>query len=137
MDPAATMVDWRLVDRDSGAPASVVRFRNGVLQVADAGGEVGDTHDEPTPSELPPNHQIVIYEFPTAWTGSGNAGARDVGIGGFADVTAFVDAATEFANFDGVDFADIGSLWRYARSVDDALTRSAAGGGPSTRRASS
>jgi len=110
-DPTATMVDWRLVDPNSGAPASVIQVRNGALQVADAGGDVGDFHGEPAPSTLPTNNQIVIYELPAAWTVIGNVGGRDIGVGSFADVTALVDAATEFANFDGLDFAHLGDQY--------------------------
>ena len=107
-DPTATSVDWRVIDRDSGAPASVVEFRDGTLQAADPGCPAGDFDGEPPLSTLPSNNQLVIYELPTAWTTIGNVAGRDIGVGTFADVTALVDAATEFANFDGVDFAHLG-----------------------------
>ena len=110
-DPFAYMVDWRLVDPDSGAPASVVRYFNGKLQMADAGGEVGNFHNEPPPETLPRNNQIVIYELPTAWTVSSNIGGRNMGVGSFADVTALVDATAEFNNFDGFDFEHIGAQY--------------------------
>lgn len=110
-DPTAYMVDWRLTDPNSGAPASVIQFRAGLLQPADPGGDGGDPRETASLEALPPNNRLVIYELPTAWTVIGNLGGRDVGIGSFADVTALVDAATEFANFDGFDFSHVGDQY--------------------------
>ena len=59
-DPTAYMVDWRLIDPDSSAPASVIQFRAGLLQPADPGGDVGDANETASLSTLPPNNRLVI-----------------------------------------------------------------------------
>ena len=110
-DPTAYMVDWRLVDPDSGAPAAVIQYRDGALQPADAEGAVGNFHGEPKLNTLPANNRIVIYELPTAWTVSGNVGGRDIGIGSFTDVAALVDVDTDFVSFDWLDFRHIGDQY--------------------------
>ena len=76
-DPMAYTVDWRLLAArpngpaygdDDRYPAAVVRYSQGRLLPCDAGGETGVLENEPPLSALPPNHHLVIYELPTAWT---------------------------------------------------------------------
>jgi glycosidase len=108
-DPAAYAVDWRLLapaapgdgplDR---APASVVRFSNGALVAADPVGAPRTFDDAPdvAMSTLPPNHHVVVYELPTAWSRAGG-GAEHMAVGTFRDVLALVDPTAE-PDFRGV-----------------------------------
>lgn len=97
-DPAATMVDWRVVaPRASSAgfdayPAGVVRAQGGSLVPSDAGDAIASFDGEPAPETLPTNSQLVLYELPAAWTRQADAGGRDTGVGSFRDVIALLDA---------------------------------------------
>jgi len=97
-DPAATMVDWRVVaPRASSAgfdayPAAVVRAQAGSLVPSDAGDAIASFDGEPAPETLPTNSQLVLYELPAAWTRQADAGGRDTGVGSFRDVIALLDA---------------------------------------------
>ncbi|WP_448639251.1 hypothetical protein [Geodermatophilus sp. URMC 63] len=110
-DPWATTVDWRLrAPQPPGPgytaadryPASVVRWRDGVLEPCDAGGEYGELDDVP-PASLPPNNRIVLYELPTAWSAGSGAGRYERGVGTFRDVAALVDRAAGGADFAALD----------------------------------
>jgi 1,4-alpha-glucan branching enzyme len=116
-DPAAMMVDWRVLAPRTAAsdsiqyPASVIKFSNGTLVVPDVptneGGETGDVDLE----ALAPNNRLVIYELPTTWTRSSEVGGRLMGVGTFRDVTALIDADVEGANFDDLDITRVGSAY--------------------------
>ena len=110
-DPWATTVDWRLrAPQPPGPgytaadryPASVVRWRDGVLEPCDPGGEYGELDDVPAAS-LPPNNRIVLYELPTAWSAGSGEGRYERGVGTFRDVAALVDRAAGGADFAALD----------------------------------
>ena len=64
-DPAATMVDWRLIAPPANSigfdayPASVVRAQGGRLVPSDAGGVIGDFAAEPAPEGPPAEEQAA------------------------------------------------------------------------------
>ncbi len=103
-DPAAYMVDWRLLapplpppyNDDDRQPASVIKFKNKQLVPCDPLGEEPAFDHEGTPDKLPPNSQLVIYELPTAWSRAGT-GERDVGT--FQDVISLIVKEAGGANF--------------------------------------
>jgi 1,4-alpha-glucan branching enzyme len=103
-DPAAFMVDWRLLapkltnpyNDDDRQPASVIKFKNGQLVACDANGDEPVFVGEPTPDMLPTNRQLVIYELPTAWACQAPE-ERDVG--SFRDVLALIVKSAGGANF--------------------------------------
>lgn len=115
-DPIAFGVDWRLCavrpegseysDEDS-YPASIIKFSNGSLIACDASGETGQLNEE-TFINLPPNKRLVIYELPTAWSQTGVAGERVIGVGTFRDVTTLIEQATEAGNFSGLAITEQG-----------------------------
>lgn len=107
-DPMAYTVDWRLLaprpdgpeyNDDDRYPAAVVRYSQGHLLPCDAGGETGALDNEPPLAELPPNQRLVLYELPTAWTRTGLAGEREIGVGTFRDILALISPQTGGANF--------------------------------------
>jgi pullulanase len=109
-DPTAYAVDWRLSANggDDEAPASVVRYRGGQLEPSDPEHrprlftESGANRDV-SMSELPPNHQLVIYELPTAWTRMGEEVDRShVGVGTFRDVLALIEPVERGGRFTGM-----------------------------------
>lgn len=110
-DPFATTVDWRLLapplpagfDEDNDRqPASVIRLQNGQLSAVDPGGESASFPDDPTSDKLPPNHHLVIYELPTAWSRAQGSGLSERGVGTFQDALALVDSLAGGANFEGL-----------------------------------
>jgi pullulanase len=110
-DPFAYTVDWRLCapppegpgyGDDDGYPAAVVKFSQGRLLPCDAGGETGEMPAAPALTTLAPNNRLVIYELPAAWTRTGSAGERQIGVGTFRDVIALVDPAAA-----GQDFSEL------------------------------
>ena len=115
-DPAATMVDWRVMappeaaGRD-GYPAGVVRFRGGRLVTSDAGGVIGGFDGEPSPETLPANNRLVLYELPTAWTRRADAGGRDTGSGSFRDVIALLDAGVAGDSFTDSSLTRVGRAY--------------------------
>ena len=108
-DPTAFVVDWRLrglqppsleYGDDSRAAATVIKFSNGNLTVADPGGECAAPSADISPaSSRPSNNRLVIYELPTAWTRLRDDGGKETGVGSFRDVTALIDPSAEGANF--------------------------------------
>lgn len=114
-DPTAWAVDWRIrgprlpppFGDDDRYPASVVAF-NGTSLVPPISPDAPRLPPEPPPDRLPANNQLVIYELPTAWARSAEAGARDVGVGTFRDVAALIDANTDGENFDDLDVTRLG-----------------------------
>lgn len=104
-DPLATTVDWRLTsspfpDGPFGPqPAAVVKFAGSRLVPCDPGGEEPDSGGNASPSSLPANRQLVIYELPTAWSVSDEDGASERGIGTFRDVRALIDLDCLGANY--------------------------------------
>jgi pullulanase len=116
-DPFAHTVDWRVRapappgrgdSDDERYPASVVKFTQSRLVSCDAGGETGALADQPPLATLPANNRLVLYELPTAWTATGSAGERELGVGTFRDVLALVDPAETGANFPGLDVTAAG-----------------------------
>ena len=118
-DPFATSVDWRLraprldppFSDDDRYPAAVVKFENGRLVTADLNGASFVKPGEPPPDRLPANNRLVIYELPTAWTRTAEAGGRDMGVGTFRDVLALIDANAEGQNFADLDVARVGRAY--------------------------
>jgi len=115
-DPLAFMVDWRLhapqppgpaYGADDRYPAGVIKYHQGELIACDAGGETGQLQDV-SPSTMPPNNRIVIYELPTAWTRVGSDGLRERGVGTFRDVSALIDHDEAAANFAGLSVTQPG-----------------------------
>ncbi len=115
-DPTALTVDWRLLAPAVGAPfgaddrdpAAVVKFQNGRLTACDPGGETADWSGDPSPSALPPNNRLVIYELPTAWTRIGQQGNVEIAIGSFRDVLALVQHDASPVNFSGTAALEAG-----------------------------
>lgn len=109
-DPFATTVDWRLraaraplpSDPDDRQAAAVVKFRGGKLVSSDPGGEEIDFAGDPSPTSLPKNNNLVIYEMPTTWSRISEPDDLDIGVGTFADVLALIDPAAAGANFDNI-----------------------------------
>jgi pullulanase len=110
-DPFSTAVDWRLLPANLPAgfdlendlqPASVVQWQNGQLRAIDPLGETPSFPNDPTPDNLPPNNQLVIYELPTAWSPSSRPGEQSRAVGTFKDVLALVDENSTGANFAGL-----------------------------------
>ena len=116
-DPTAWSVDWRLLaprvagpfheeDRD---PAGVIGFKNGKLMACDPGGETADFSEDPGLDTLAPNHRLVIYELPTAWTSLDKLeGSVELAVGTFRDVTALIDSDSEPSNFSGIPVLEKG-----------------------------
>ena len=117
-DPAAPVVDWRLLaprpaapgygegDRD---PPGVVLVSGGRLAEADPGGERPDWSGDAPLSTLPPNNRLVIYELPTAWARiEENETGVSLGVGSFRDVRALLEEGAEPANFAGVPALEAG-----------------------------
>jgi pullulanase len=101
-DPTAWTVDWRLLaprlaapfDDDDRDPAGVVKWEGSRLVPCDPAGEVPDWGADPPLDRLPPNHRLVIYELPTAWSRLATPdGHTEVSVGTFRDVAALVEAA--------------------------------------------
>jgi 1,4-alpha-glucan branching enzyme len=115
-DPAALSIDWRLLtpiqtapySPDDQQPASVVKFSNGQLVPSDPGGEEPTFENEPLPSTLPTNSQLVIYELPTAWTRLIGQNQKEQGVGTFQDVLAMIDSAAGGANFPELPVTQVG-----------------------------
>jgi 1,4-alpha-glucan branching enzyme len=119
-DPMAYTTNWRLRGPqppggahgdDDRYPAAVIKYDGGHLVPCDVGGETGELPDAPSPTTLPPNHRLVLYELPTAWTRIDSAGERERGVGTFRDVAALVDPAAEGANFSDLDVTRPGSSY--------------------------
>lgn len=117
-DPAAYAVDWRLTfpfpapynqnpaaPFENVAPSGVILFRNGSLLPADPDAEpnaFAQAADVPMRT-LPPNHRLVIYELPTAWTKAGDLlNAQNVGVGTFRDVRALIEHDEAGSHFSDV-----------------------------------
>ena len=73
------------------APAGVLCFRQGRLELCDSDGRAADWEGDPPLASLPPNNQLVIYELPTRWVRRGHQGSQAVGVGTFRDVLAQVE----------------------------------------------
>ncbi len=110
-DPTAWTTDWRLLGprlappfgEDDRDPPGVIRFQDNALTPCDPGGETADWQGDPAPAALPPNHRLVIYELPTAWSRLEELEAEvQLGVGTFRDVLALIDADSEPPNFAGV-----------------------------------
>jgi pullulanase len=109
-DPLSWTVDWRLLaprlpdpySEDDRDPAGVVMYQNGRLLSCDPGGETIDWNDDVNPNTLPPNNRLVIYELPTSWSRTGQAGGVEIGVGTFRDVIALIDRDAAPANFAGI-----------------------------------
>ncbi|MBF0109012.1 MAG: alpha amylase [Magnetococcales bacterium] len=108
-DPCATTADWRLIAAavtgvsSDQAAASVIRFRNRRLEACDSedpdvSGSI-DFSDAGKIDELPANNRLVIYELPTAWTGSVTENNKERAVGTFRDVHALVEKGVGGANF--------------------------------------
>jgi pullulanase len=110
-DPLAYSVDWRLLSPrlpapykvEDRQPAAVVKYDHAMLIPCGPGGEVEDFGEDPPPSVLPTNNQLVIYELPTAWARRRGDDETERGVGTFQDVAALVDPATAGANFDDLE----------------------------------
>jgi pullulanase len=103
-DPFAYTIDWQLqaerpddphYDDDDAYPASVIKFKAGILTPCDVDGTELSAQPVVPLDQLSANNQLVIYELPTAWARTGG----QVGVGSFADVTALVDTNSTGANF--------------------------------------
>jgi 1,4-alpha-glucan branching enzyme len=113
-DPAATLVDWRLLGPslpppygdDDRYPAAVIQYAGGKLACPDIDRRI--RHGASPGRDLAPNNHLVIYELPTTWTRSGEVGGRDMGVGSFRDVAALVDAGRSGANFDDLEVTQLG-----------------------------
>ncbi|MCW3090181.1 MAG: hypothetical protein JWP81_1250 [Ferruginibacter sp.] len=119
-DPFAYTVDWRLVapkpvgtgySDDDGYPAAIIKFSNGQLIPCDAGGEEGNLENDIFLDNLPQNNQSVIYELPTAWTHTGTAGERQIGVGSFCDVNALIERRSEGNNFTELSVTQMGRAY--------------------------
>jgi pullulanase len=116
-DPTATAVNWDLLaprlpsppySEDDRHAASVIKFVKGRLVACDVGGEVGRVPDDPSPSTLPTNNRLVIYEMPTTWTRSLDSGGVERGVGTFRDVLALVLREAPGANFADLPVTNVG-----------------------------
>jgi len=123
-DPTATAVDWRVlaplansaaVDPSSSEivryPAAVTSFRGGQLHATDGNGVEGSFAGEPSPSALPTNAQLVLYELPTTWTRQADAGGRDSAVGSFRDVIALLDPAVAGETFNDSELTEVGQAY--------------------------
>ena len=97
--PARPAAGWAEYGDDERYPAAVVRYSDGRSSPCDAGGETGALDTNHPSTALPPNPRLVLYELPTAWTRTGSAGEREIGIGTFRDVLALISPQTGGANF--------------------------------------
>jgi 1,4-alpha-glucan branching enzyme len=118
-DPTAYTVDWRLLSNRLPAPytandrqpAAVIKYRWGQLVPCDPMGEEADFSGDPSPITLPPNHHLVIYEMPTAWSNVSATQDLDIGVGTFRDVLALIDSSAPGANFDNLDVLQAGKSY--------------------------
>lgn len=114
-DPIAFAVDWRLLaprmpapfTADDRQPAAVIKFRGGHLVPADPAGEESDFTGDPSPSTLPTNNQLVIYEMPTAWSRISDPSDLDIGVGTFRDVLSLIDVNSTGENFDDLAITQV------------------------------
>jgi pullulanase len=88
--------------RTIGAPASVVRLRDGRLEPSDP--VAADLPDDPPDyrASLPPNNMMVIYELPTRWVKAGQGQVQDaqqIGVGTFQDVLALIAPDADSPHF--------------------------------------
>jgi 1,4-alpha-glucan branching enzyme len=115
-DPAAFIVDWRLVgpllpapyNDDDRHPAAVIKFAGGRLVPCDPGGEEPAADTPVALTSLPTNNRLVIYELPTAWTRTTGAGSLERAVGSFRDVRALVEHDEGGANFSDLDALQVG-----------------------------
>jgi len=88
--------------RTVGAPASVVRLRDGRLEPSDPIA-VDLPEDRPDyRASMPPNNMMVVYELPTRWVKAGQGqvqSAQQVGVGTFQDVLALISAEADSPHF--------------------------------------
>jgi len=118
-DPLAYAVDWRLraprlplpFTADDRQPATLIKFKGGVLVPADPAGEESDFTSDPSPSTLSGNANLVIYEMPTAWSRISEPDDLDIGVGTFQDVLSLVDANAAGANFDDLAVTQVGQQY--------------------------
>jgi pullulanase len=112
-DPLAAVVDWRLraprlpppYTDDDRDPAAVVLWDGSRLETADPGGErppAGGPGGGSLAARAP-NHRLVIYELPTAWSTRTDLGGVEIGVGTFRDVLGLVEDGGETGNFGGVE----------------------------------
>src|SRR5262249_10453793 len=78
------------------------------LVPCDPGGELGHVPDDPSPTTLPPNNHLVIYELPTTWTRPVVSGGVERGVGTFRDVLALVLHQAPGANFADLPVLSVG-----------------------------
>jgi 1,4-alpha-glucan branching enzyme len=115
-DPAAPTVDWRLLSPPLPAPyteedrhaAGVILYKGGRLVPCDPGGELPDYAGDTPLRTRPASNRLVIYELPTAWARTGQAGAVEIDVGTFQDVRALVEKEAAPANFAGVEALAVG-----------------------------
>jgi pullulanase len=114
-DPFATCVDWRVFPpgaADNSQPAAVVRYiAEGKLAHSDPEGDTAALDAPDTPNKLPPNHQIVIYELPTAWALSRSLNEPERAVATFLDIAAMVDERIGGANFAELSLLDSGTSY--------------------------
>ncbi|HVZ72708.1 MAG TPA: alpha-amylase family glycosyl hydrolase [Polyangia bacterium] len=104
--PPRTNNGWTI-----GAPASVIRVREGQLEPSDPIAADLPADADGYRAKLPTNTQMVIYELPTRWilaTAGPNPGEADVGVGTFRDVLAMVSPAATSPHFSALKALDAG-----------------------------
>jgi pullulanase len=79
-----------------------VEWSGNQLVASDPGGEEIDLTNDSSPTTLPVNSHLVIYELPTAWSRPAAPGDLGIGVGTFRDVLALVDTNSSGANFDDI-----------------------------------
>jgi len=71
-------------------PASVILHQGGKLIPCDPDGRVVDWTNDLSPSVLPSNNSLVIYELPTRWTRVTSRNTIEIGNGTFQDALALL-----------------------------------------------
>jgi pullulanase len=98
-DPFARVIDYRLGD---GRPGGVIKLQEGRLVDCDPDGDVGVPARSQNLLALAPNNRLVVYELPSSWTRTGDAGRVERDVGTFRDVLALLDPAEPGGNFSDV-----------------------------------
>lgn len=88
--PTPQQVPNGMIGVSSSDPASVILYQGGKLLPCDLDGSTEDWSDDPSPSVLPANNKLVIYELPTRWTRVTSRNSIEIGNGTFQDVLALL-----------------------------------------------